>query len=535
MKVGQQYSTSSGSRRRRRSGGKLIGFGNSSSGTSSSYDRHVYMRNDGRLVYGTYPGIARTVTSAAAYRDSNWHHVVASQGWDGMKLFVDGQLVGSLADNTSQDYFGFWRVGGDNLNNWPNRPTSNYFAGQIDEVAVYNRVLTTQEVSEHYLKGTGVAAPTAAFTFTTDELDVSVNGSTSSAPPGRTITSYSWNWGDNTAAGSGVTATHPYANGGTYTVTLTVTDSLGLTATTSKDVTVTPPHANPTAAFGTQIDGLSVDFDGTTSTAADGATIATWAWDFDDGESSTESAPNHLYDAAGTYDVTLTVVDSLGASGSVTQPVTVTEATVLAADEFQRTSASGWGTADVGGSWSTVSGSSVAGGVGLLSLMNSQTRATTLSGTLPSGTDARISVSIDKVANGGGAHVNIATRKTAAGEYRAKLRFSATGVVNVSVARLVGTTETLVANRVLTGYTHTAGATLDVRVRTVSTGPSTTVQVKVWSQGQPEPVDWYVTATDSDPGLQGTGQFAITTYVTGTATNGPIGIGFDHLSVVVPN
>ena len=40
---------------------------------------------------------------------------------------------------------------------------------------------------------------------------------------------------------------------------------------------------------------------------------------------------------------------------------------------------------------------------------------------------------------------------------------------------------------------------------------------------------------DSDPGLQGTGQFAITTYVSGTATNGPIGIGFDHLSVVAPN
>ena len=143
-----------------------------------------------------------------------------------------------------------------------------------------------------------------------------------------------------------------------------MTDSLGLTASTSKDVTVTPPHANPTAAFGTQIDGLSVDFDGTTSTAADGATIAPYAWDFDDGEPSTEPAPNHPYDAAGTYDVTLTVVDSLGASGSVTQPVTVTEATLLAADEFQRTSASGWGTADVGGTWSAVSGSSVAAASG---------------------------------------------------------------------------------------------------------------------------------------------------------------------------
>ena len=100
------------------------------------------MRNDGRLTFGTHPGIVRTVTSTNAYRDGNWHHVVASQGWDGMKLFVDGQLVGALPDNTSQDYIGYWRVGGDNLNNWPNRPTSNYFAGQIDEVAVYNRVLT---------------------------------------------------------------------------------------------------------------------------------------------------------------------------------------------------------------------------------------------------------------------------------------------------------------------------------------------------------------------------------------------------------
>ncbi len=171
------------------------------------------MQNDGRLTFGTHPGIVRTVTSTNSYRDGNWHHMVASQGWDGMKLFVDGQLVGSRPENTSQAYNGFWRVGGDNLGSWPSRPSSDYFAGQIDEAAVYNRVLTSQEVSEHFAKGSGVAAPTAAFTFTTDELDVSVNGSTSSAPPGRTITSYSWNWGDGTAAGSGVTATHPYASG----------------------------------------------------------------------------------------------------------------------------------------------------------------------------------------------------------------------------------------------------------------------------------------------------------------------------------
>ena len=64
LKMGQQYSTELWFKTTTTTGGKLIGFGNSSTGTSSSYDRHVYMRNDGRLVFGAYPGIARTVTSA---------------------------------------------------------------------------------------------------------------------------------------------------------------------------------------------------------------------------------------------------------------------------------------------------------------------------------------------------------------------------------------------------------------------------------------------------------------------------------------
>ncbi|MBT2517544.1 PKD domain-containing protein [Streptomyces sp. ISL-90] len=532
--VGQGFSTELWFKTTTLTGGKLIGYGNSSSGNSSSYDRHVYMTSNGRLAFGTYPGIIRAITTTGTYRDGGWHHVVASQGWDGMKLYVDGQLVGSLPDNTAQAYNGYWRVGGDNLASWPNRPVTDYFSGQIDEVAVYDRVITPQEVTAHYSKGTGTAAPTAAFTATTNALDVSVNGSTSSAPPGRTITSYSWNWGDSTAAGSGVTATHTYATGGTYTITLTVTDSAGQTSSTSKPVTVAPAHAAPTAVITSVANGLSVAFDGSSSTAADGATITSYAWEFGDGATSTQAAPTHDYGAPGDYNVKLTVTDSVGATGSATKTVTVSETTPteLAKDEFGRTSASGWGTADVGGTWSAVSGASVTGGVGLLSILNSQTRSTTLSGSLPANTDARISVSIDKVADGGGTHVNIAPRKTASGEYRAKLRFSATGVVNVGIARVVGTAETLIANRVLTGYTHVAGATVDVRVRTVSTGASTTLQVKVWPQGQAEPADWYVTATDSDPGLQGGGQFSLNCYVSSTATNSPIGIGFDHLSVV---
>ncbi|OIJ66098.1 hypothetical protein WN71_020530 [Streptomyces mangrovisoli] len=138
-------------------GGKLVGFGNNTTQASSNYDKHVYMRNDGRLVFGVWTGSARTVTSSAAYNDGNWHHVVATQGSSGMALYVDGAQVGTLDETTNQSYSGFWHVGGDNLNGWPNQPTSSYFSGQIDETAIYSSVLSAAQVQSHYAAATAPA------------------------------------------------------------------------------------------------------------------------------------------------------------------------------------------------------------------------------------------------------------------------------------------------------------------------------------------------------------------------------------------
>lgn len=132
-------------------GGKVIGFGNLTMQNSSRYDKQVYMANNGRLVFGVYSGGYRTVTTTGAYNDGNWHHVVATQGTGGMALYVDGQLRASnFLYSGNENYPGYWRVGGDNLANWPNRPTSNFFAGQIDETAVYPTALSASQVSAHY-------------------------------------------------------------------------------------------------------------------------------------------------------------------------------------------------------------------------------------------------------------------------------------------------------------------------------------------------------------------------------------------------
>ncbi|MFT3970690.1 MAG: PKD domain-containing protein [Micropruina sp.] len=298
-------------------GGKLIGFGTGASGLSTSYDRHVYMLNTGKLVFGTYNGAQQSITSSLSYNDNVWHHVAATQADDGMKLYVDGALVGTNANATGQSYTGYWRVGGDNL--WSGA-TSKYFAGSLDEAAVYPTALSENDIRAHYTASGRTApnrAPVAAYTFTRSFQTVNVDASTSTDPDGALAT-YAWNFGDG-ATGTGVTASHTYAVAGVYTITLTVTDPQGLTDTISKSVTADVNQA-PTAGFTSTVNLHDVAFDTSTSTDADGAVVA-YAWAFGDGVTSTDANPTHTYASAGTYNVSLTVTDDQGATNTVTHEV----------------------------------------------------------------------------------------------------------------------------------------------------------------------------------------------------------------------
>ncbi len=90
--------------------------------------------------------------------------------------------------------------------------------------------------------------PVAVIQMDKDGLRVNVSGEKSHAEDDATITSYAWTFGDGGSA-TGVTATHTYAANGTYTINLTVTDSNGLTNSTTISATVaslpTPPPPPP--------------------------------------------------------------------------------------------------------------------------------------------------------------------------------------------------------------------------------------------------------------------------------------------------
>src|SRR6266498_1643395 len=128
--------------------------------------------------------------------------------------------------------------------------------------------------------------------------------------------SYSWDFGDNSAASTAVNPSHSYAAPGTYTVVLTATSAAGCTNSIPHSVTVNP---NPVAAFSAPAvcAGAATAF----SNSSTGAT--SYSWSFGDGGSSTDTTPSHTYAAPGTYTVQLTAASSAGCSNSVSQSVTV--------------------------------------------------------------------------------------------------------------------------------------------------------------------------------------------------------------------
>jgi len=169
-----------------------------------------------------------------------------------------------------------------------------------------------------------VVTPVAGFTGTptsgTAPLTVTFTDSSINTP-----TSWSWNFGDGSTS-TIQNPSHTYMGAGTYTVSLTATNTAGShTITRTNYITVINVNQNPVAEAGTPQTLIAKEpatFDGSQSKDPDGS-IASYAWNFGDGSSGSGISQIHSFGASGTFTVTLTVTDNEGAKGTDTTTVTV--------------------------------------------------------------------------------------------------------------------------------------------------------------------------------------------------------------------
>jgi len=142
-----------------------------------------------------------------------------------------------------------------------------------------------------------------------------------------TIVSYTWSFGDG-SGGTGVKANHSYAAAGTYSVILTVKDDRGLSASTApKPITVIAaalPVASFTISPSNPAVGNNVFFNAAASTVPTGRTIVAYQWDFGDGTTGIGMAPSHVYSAAKSYTIVLTVTDNTGLKATTSRSLQIT-------------------------------------------------------------------------------------------------------------------------------------------------------------------------------------------------------------------
>jgi len=145
------------------------------------------------------------------------------------------------------------------------------------------------------------------------------------------IITWEWTFDDGATSGD-ADPEHEYSDGGTYSVTLTVTTDVGCVSSVTYDVLV---ESGPAVDWDAEdvCQNFPAEFDNQTTIAT--GTISSYTWDFGDGTTSNEDEPSHFYDAPGTYTVTLIAYSANGCSDTLIQEITIGELPFADAGEDQ--------------------------------------------------------------------------------------------------------------------------------------------------------------------------------------------------------
>lgn len=195
---------------------------------------------------------------------------------------------------------------------------------------VYTVTLTVEN-SDHCVSDTTgdvlvTAPPVALFSAENACAGSSAQFTDMSSTPTGFINAWLWDFGD-PASGAANTSilknpTHVYSTYGSKTVTLTVTNTSGCTATFSMPVSV---YLRPAAAysyFSQHCPSGKVSFNDHSTTQ--GVPIVSWLWTFEAGHNSSVQNPVYIFPVIDTiYMVSLVVTDANGCKDTLTQGVNV--------------------------------------------------------------------------------------------------------------------------------------------------------------------------------------------------------------------
>ena len=225
--------------------------------------------------------------------------------------------------------------------NYP-RPDVFYFAlsgtpGFPQVLASRNTYYTVHDIVNSPIIGTDKTPVANAGPDRTINIGSSVSFDASASTDDKGISAYSWDFDASNGIqndASGKLVSRVFNTAGKFTVTLTVTDTVGQKATDTCIVTVNAPTTSgvvdkvPVANAGpdrTINAGSSVSFNASASTDDKG--IASYSWDFDASNGIQNDASGKLvsrvFNTAGKFTVTLTVTDTAGQKSKDTCIVTV--------------------------------------------------------------------------------------------------------------------------------------------------------------------------------------------------------------------
>jgi hypothetical protein len=120
--------------------------------SGAANDFGASLRSDGKVLAGIGTPDVSIVSTSGGYNNGAWHHVVftRTKATGALALYVDGVAAGTVTGASTASL-----TSPVNLNLGRIQAGSNYLLGSLDEVAVYNTVLSAATVSAHYAAGTG--------------------------------------------------------------------------------------------------------------------------------------------------------------------------------------------------------------------------------------------------------------------------------------------------------------------------------------------------------------------------------------------